>query len=169
MNWFDGELCMNSMDLLLGIVAVAMSGVAIFALHRARLTSAYCIDLELLIMDADQRLDDIETQILRLMKDGKQTAGQVDRLTADQGHLVLNGSGTEFGEAIALIQHGANAEQLINTCGISRAEAHLVETLYGPKDSNSIVSPDSPNQINSSNKFVLVNAHLEATEHRLEI
>lgn len=162
---------MNSMDLILGIVAVAMSGIAIFALHRVRQASAHCIDLELLILDADQRLDDIENRILCLMKDTKNTAMQVDRLTADQGHMLPNGSGTgsEFGEAIALIQHGANAEQLINTCGISRAEAHLVETLYGQKKSDSPDSPKSLNLNNSSNKFVLVDAHIEAAEHRLEM
>jgi len=100
---------MNSLILMLGLLAAGMSGIAMLALRRARLAGAHCLDLELLIIDADQRLDDIETQILRLMKDGKQTAGQVDRLAADQGRLASNESSNGFGEAIALIQHGASA------------------------------------------------------------
>ena len=157
---------MNSLAQIFSLVAVVMSGMAIFAWRRARLAGAHCLDLELLVIDADLRLDAIETQILRLMKEGRQTAGQVDRLAADKGRLVSNESGTGYGEAIALIQHGASADQLINTCGISRAEAHLVETLYG--QSKSTAPSDSPEKYSAPNKFILVDAHLEVAEHRPE-
>lgn len=148
---------MNSLVLILGIVAVTMSGTAMLALRRARQAGARCINLELLVGDADQRLGEIEVQISRLSKAGREIGGRVDRLAAEQGRLAPGTGKSGFGEAIALIEHGASAEQLIDTCGISRAEAHLVETLYGQNQ-----SPVVP----SSNKFVLVDAHSESAEHR---
>ncbi len=157
---------MNSLILLLGIIALTMSGIAMLALRRARQTGAHCADLELLIIDADQRLFDIEAQIAGLVQADKKTTGRIDKLTADQGRLSSNADKAGFGEAIALIQHGASARQLIDTCGISRAEAHLVETLYGKNESQT--SAISPQEFVAPNKFVLIDAHLEVAEHRLE-
>ena len=155
---------MNSLVLLLGIVALTMSGIAMLALRRAREASAHCANLELLIIDADQRCTGIEAHILHLTKTGRKTLGRVDKLAADRGRLTSNVDKSGFGEAIALIQHGATARQLIDTCGISRAEAHLVETLYGK--TSSATSADAANKYCSPNKFVLVDAHLEVAEHR---
>ena len=53
---------MNSLILLLGTVALTMSGIAMLALRRARQAGARCADLEQLIVDADERLFDIEAQ-----------------------------------------------------------------------------------------------------------
>jgi hypothetical protein len=36
-----------------------------------------------------------------------------------------------FRQAIALSRHGATTRQLIDTCGLSQGEAHLIQTLYG--------------------------------------
>lgn len=36
-----------------------------------------------------------------------------------------------FRQAIALSKHGATTRQLIDTCGLSQGEAHLIQTLYG--------------------------------------
>jgi len=157
---------MNSLILLLGIVALTMSGVAMLALHRARQAGAQCANLELLIIDADQRLFEMEAHISHLLQADKKAIGRIDKLAADQGRLDSNAGKAGFDEAIALIQHGASARQLIDTCGISRAEAHLVETLYGKHESKT--SSDSSGKFVSPNKFVLIDARLEVAEHRPE-
>ena len=149
---------MNSLVLILGLVAVTMSGIAMLALRRAREAGALCVNLELLIFDADQRLSDMEMQIARLTKIGKESGRRIDRLAADQGRLAPDAGRAGFGEAIALIEHGASAEQLIDTCGISQAEARLVETLYGRSEAAAL--PGKPN------KFVLVDVEIDAVENR---
>lgn len=37
-------------------------------------------------------------------------------------------------QAIALSRHGASARELIDACGLSHGEAHLISTLYGRPD-----------------------------------
>ncbi len=159
MNSLIMILGMNSLIMILGLVVVTMSGITMLALRRARQAGARCVNLESLVIDADQRLSDIETQISRLTKTGKETGRYIDRLAAEQGRLVPSMARTGFGEAIALIEHGASAEQLIDTCGISQAEACLVETLYRRKEPKVAVSP---------NKFELIDAHLEMADQRSE-
>jgi len=155
---------MDSLILLLGIVALTMSGIAMLALRRARQAGAHCANLELLIIDADQRCSDIEAEISCLLRASKKTGIRVDKLAADQGRLASNTDKNGFGEAKALIQHGASAQQLIDTCGISRAEAQLVETLYGKNES--ATSSGLSSEFISPNKFVLIDAHLEVAEQR---
>jgi len=157
---------MNSLILVLGMLAAAMSGMTMLALRRARQVGERCADLELQIADADQRLGEVAMQVSHLMKSGKQTAGRVDRLSADQGRLASVTRGVGCGEAIALIQQGASAEQLIKTCGISGAEARLVERLYGKKQTDG--EPGSASFPESANKFILVDAHLNAADRRPE-
>jgi len=155
---------MNSLILVLGMVAVAMLGTAMLAVRRAHQARAHCADLELRIADADEQLSEVVMQVSHLLKSDRQTAGRVDRLSADQGRLAAVSRETGFSEAIALIQQGASAEQLINTCGISGAEARLVERLYGTAKEEH----DSPAFPESANKFILVDAHLNTTDHRPE-
>jgi len=155
---------MDSLILLPGIVALTMSGIAMLSLRRARQAGAHCANLELLMIDVDQRCTDLEAQVSNLAWAGKKTEGRVDKLAADQGRLTSNTDQNGFGEAIALIQHGASAQQLIDTCGISRTEAQLVETLYG--NNESATPSDLSSKSNSPNKFVLIDAHLEVAEQR---
>jgi len=157
---------MNSLILALGMIAVAMSGTTIVALRRARQAGMRCTDLELQLADTNQYLDEVALQVSHVMKAGKQTADRVDRLAADQGRLASVSRQTGFGEAIALIQQGASAEQLINTCGIGSAEAQLVARLYGKTAAEG--EHDSPPRPESANKFFLVDAHLNVTDRRPE-
>lgn len=152
---------MNSLVLILGLAAVTMSGIAMLALRRAREAGALCVNLELLVIDADQRISDMETRIMRLTKVGKEAGHRIDRLAVEQGRLAPDAGGDGFGEAIALIEHGASAEQLIDTCGISAAEARLVETLYGQGKPEVIT--------NAPNKFVLVDCELDAADSRPQL
>ena len=97
------------------------------------------------------------------MKEAEQLAGEFHLLAADSGRHESQTGHAGYSEAIALIQHGANIEQLISTCGISRAEAQLVETLYGQ---NNLSAADKSA---SANKFVLVDSQLEVADKNLEL
>ena len=158
---------MNSTMLLLGLVAAAMSIVAFTALYLARRANAHCLDLEILAIDADQKIADLENQVFDLMKEAEQLAGQFHLLAADSGRHESQTGHAGYTEAIALIQHGANIEQLISTCGISRAEAQLVETLYG--QNNISAAGKSASESASANKFVLVDSQLEVADKNLEL
>lgn len=159
---------MNSTVLLLGLVAATMSIVAFAALYLARRANSYCLDLEILVIDADQKIADLENQVFNLIKEAEQLVGQFHLLAADSGRQESQTGHAGFSEAIALIQHGANIEQLISTCGISRAEAQLVETLYG--QNNLSAAGNSANKITESvNKFVLVDSQLEVADKKLNL
>ncbi len=84
---------MNSLVLILGLAAVTMSGIAMLALRRAREAGALCVNLELLVIDADQRISDMETRIMRLTKVGKEAGHRIDRLAVEQGRLAPDAGG----------------------------------------------------------------------------
>jgi len=150
---------MNMLIPALG-AAAAMAAIAMLALRRARQAGVRCADLEGLLLDAADRLDSIEAQMRQRVRTDARMSARLDRLTADQARAAAHAGKSGFGEAIALIEHGAGAEQLMASCGIGRAEARLVETLYGKR--NSTASTDA------RNTFVLVDTQPEAAEFRCE-
>ena len=150
---------MNILILTLA-AAAGMSAIAILALRRARQAGARCADLEGLLLDAAARLDSIEAQMKQRERTDARMSARLDRLTADQARAAAHAGRSGFGEAIALIEHGAGAEQLMASCGIGRAEARLVEALYGGRKSAAAAD--------TRNKFVLVDTQLEAAEFRCE-
>ncbi len=57
---------------------------------------------------------------------------QINELNDRQGHLELNGpDGRPFSHAIRMVQHGATAERLVRSCGLTPGEADLVIRLHG--------------------------------------
>ncbi|MDH5255853.1 MAG: DUF2802 domain-containing protein, partial [Gammaproteobacteria bacterium] len=70
-----------------------------------------------------------------LLADATSEAAQlrqrVDQLTSRQDSLVAGNSRSGLRQAIALSKHGATTRQLVDTCGLSQGEAHLVQSLYG--------------------------------------
>lgn len=57
---------------------------------------------------------------------------QISELNDRQGHLELNGpDGRPFSHAIRMVQHGATAERLVRSCGLTPGEADLVIRLHG--------------------------------------
>lgn len=151
---------MNILILTLGAAAAGMSVIAMLALRRARQAGARCADLEGLLLDMVDRIDDAEARMMQHEQADARMSARLDRLSADQARAVTHQNQSGFGEAIALIEHGAGAEQLMASCGIGRAEAQLVETLYGKHK--------RPTETESRNKFVLVDTQLEAAEFRLD-
>lgn len=151
---------MNILILTLGAATVALSAIAMLALRRARQAGARCADLEGLLLDAAARLDSIEAQMKQRERTDARMSARLDRLTADQSRAAAHAGRPGFGEAIALIEHGAGADQLMASCGIGRAEARLVETLYGKRKNAA--------EADARNKFVLVDTQPEAVEFRCE-
>ena len=58
-------------------------------------------------------------------------ADQLNRLHVRLNRLEGQGLGQGFKEAIALSQHGASADQISESCGLSQGEAQLVRALHG--------------------------------------
>ncbi|MCC5793119.1 MAG: DUF2802 domain-containing protein [Chromatiales bacterium] len=68
---------------------------------------------------------------LACAQDGLSSLGhELEQLTSRQERIVSQGGQDSFRQAIALCRHGANVRQLIESCGLSEGEAHLVHSLY---------------------------------------
>ncbi len=87
---------------------------------------------------ADGRLDEIfqrlqaaELLLADATSEATQLRQRVDLLTSRQESLSAGNSRSGLRQAIALSKHGATTRQLVDTCGLSQGEAHLVQTLYG--------------------------------------
>jgi hypothetical protein len=63
----------------------------------------------------------------RLRKAEATTLQLADRL----GQLELRGEGRPYDQAIALVQHGADADRLVRNFGLTRGEADLVTLVHG--------------------------------------
>lgn len=58
-------------------------------------------------------------------------ADQLRQLNKRQELLDASSSRSGFNQAIALTRHGASLDELVDTCGVSRGEARLIQTLHG--------------------------------------
>ena len=81
--------------------------------------------------DLDQRLKATE----QLLADSTSEAGQLrqrlEQVMTRQETIAAGAARSGLRQAIALSKHGATTRQLVDTCGLSLGEAHLVQTLYG--------------------------------------
>jgi len=78
-----------------------------------------------------QRLQATELLLADATSEAAQLRQRVDQLTSRQDSLVAGNSRSGLRQAIALSKHGATTRQLVDTCGLSQGEAHLVQSLYG--------------------------------------
>ena len=78
-----------------------------------------------------QRLQAAELMLADATSEATQLRQRVDQLTSRQDSLTAGNSRSGLRQAIALSKHGATTRQLVDTCGLSQGEAHLVQTLYG--------------------------------------
>jgi hypothetical protein len=75
------------------------------------------------------RLDLAEARLAEAATELAQLRQRLDQALAQRP---VTGSGSAgFRQAIALSRHGATTRQLIDTCGLSQGEAHLIQSLYG--------------------------------------
>ncbi len=78
-----------------------------------------------------QRLQAAELLLADATSEATQLRQRVDLLTSRQDSLSAGNARSGLRQAIALSKHGATTRQLVDTCGLSQGEAHLVQTLYG--------------------------------------
>ncbi|MBL8200149.1 MAG: DUF2802 domain-containing protein [Chromatiales bacterium] len=78
-----------------------------------------------------QRLQATELLLADATSEAAQLRQRVDQLTSRQDALSTGNTRSGLRQAIALSRHGATTRQLVDTCGLSQGEAHLVQTLYG--------------------------------------
>ncbi|MDH3977756.1 MAG: DUF2802 domain-containing protein [Gammaproteobacteria bacterium] len=122
---------MNILIAALGLAVAGVSVIALVALRRVSQLSQRCVELEKVAVIFDERLQFIEVQNAQFSEVGAEFADRVERLSVRQAREQKTSEKSGFNEAIALIEHGADIDELIEACGISRAEAQLVQTLYG--------------------------------------
>mgnify|MGYP000949309735 CR=1 FL=1 len=78
-----------------------------------------------------QRLQATELLLADAASEAIQLRQRVDQLASRQDAVTGGNTRNGLRQAIALSRHGATARQLVDTCGLSQGEAHLVQTLYG--------------------------------------
>lgn len=78
-----------------------------------------------------QRLEAAELKLADAASEATQLRQRIDQLASRQESLTAGNGRSGLRQAIALSKHGASARQLVDTCGLSQGEAHLVQTLYG--------------------------------------
>jgi hypothetical protein len=87
-----------------------------------------------------QRLQATELLLADATSEATHLRQRIDQLTLRQDSLAAGNSRSGLRQAIALSRHGATTRQLVDTCGLSQGEAHLVQSLYGR-------TPDQPGEV----------------------
>lgn len=150
-------------QILLGTTLVlATAALAWLAILRGREVGERCSELEILLLDSDDHVDELERQIEDLRDRESVLAARIDTLAA---HQVKSESGVTrhgFSEAIALIEHGAEVDELVQTCGLGTAEARLVEILYGQSKFSDVPESglDNSDALKSESSEIVVDENL---------
>ena len=135
------------------MTCIVVLGVAVYAWgarRTARQAADYSAELEVLLINMSERLVEMETAFTTLRGESRALCSRVDRLGLRQGRLETVTGKPGFNEAIAFARHGANARELINTCGLSHGEARLVQVLYGSDSEHDCrVTPDNKSAIDA--------------------
>lgn len=135
------------------MTCIVVLGVAVYAWgarRTARQAADYSAELEVLLINMSERLVEMETAFTTLRGESTALCSRVDRLGLRQGRLETVTGKPGFNEAIAFARHGANARELINTCGLSHGEARLVQVLYGSDSEDDYrVAPDNMSAIDA--------------------
>jgi len=116
------------------ITCIAVLCTAVFtwrALRIGRRALHDCAVLETLLTKMSIRVLELEAELAELRGQNTALFSRIDRLGLRQSRLETNAGKSGFNEAIAFARHGANARELIDTCGLSQGEARLVQALHG--------------------------------------
>lgn len=137
MIWLSAIACAAAM-----IIACSALIVARRAFHHVTVVEALLTSSSQRVIEAESELDALRGQLSAL-------ASRVDQLGLRQSRIESVAGKPGFNEAIAFARHGANERELVDTCGLSRGEARLVQVLYG-KDVEG--GPDSSSHESPSNE-----------------
>jgi len=130
---------MNTPEILQLVLAVIALGFAAGSLLLLRRQRHLITHLERGVNRRDHHLRHLKQELTALLDCSRGLASQVSRQQEQlrrvdhrQQQLELNETGeSHVREAITLGRKGATPEELARTCGLSRAEAHLVLRLHG--------------------------------------
>jgi hypothetical protein len=111
----------------LAVGVVALVAILATAHGTRRLRQAH----EVLLAGLGDRLAATELLLAETTAELSQARTRLDQLGVRQEAAGSTAVRSGFRQAIALSKHGATTRQLIDTCGLSQGEAHLIQTLYG--------------------------------------
>jgi hypothetical protein len=125
---------------------IAIAAVAVVTLATAAVTAylqSVATQLRRRLAESEERLAGLRREVEaatgiavrageRLRKAEATTLQLADRL----GQLELRGEGRPYDQAIALVQHGADADRLVRNFGLTRGEADLVALVHGRRQAS---------------------------------
>jgi hypothetical protein len=125
---------------------IAIAALAVVTLATAAVTAylqSVATQLRRRLAESEERLAGLRREVEaatgiavrageRLRKAEATTLQLADRL----GQLELRGEGRPYDQAIALVQHGADADRLVRNFGLTRGEADLVALVHGRRQAS---------------------------------
>lgn len=114
-----------------GIAALPVLLALAWLVRRLTARPAAGADLAKRLDEISQRLHTTELLLADSSGETSQLRQRVEELTSRQENITASNNRNGLRQAIALSKHGATTRQLIDTCGLSQGEAHLIQNLYG--------------------------------------
>lgn len=119
-----------SATIFAGTAAFAALVVALVSWRQARLAAARAGALADALAVALEGALAAEEQYTELRVIIGSLRSRLDRMILKQGHMEQPEENPGYQAAIDLTREGADADVLMNTCGLTRGEAHLIRNLY---------------------------------------
>lgn len=119
-----------SATIFAGTAAFAALVVALVSWRQARLAAARAAALADALAVALEGALAAEEQYAELREVIGSLRSRLDRMILKQGRMEQPEENPGYQAAIDLTREGADDEVLMNTCGLTRGEAHLIRNLY---------------------------------------
>jgi hypothetical protein len=128
--WLNSLYLPTATPELIAASLVAVIALAATAWMKGRANSRRATAAATVLGALREQLAVLESQFEASLSDTAELRARVDHLSTRQEARAATGT-SSLRQAIALSRHGATTRQLIDTCGLSQGEAHLIQTLYG--------------------------------------
>src|SRR5690554_5182684 len=119
-------------SIVAALLAVAALALAAFALQRARALTQRVVELETSARRSAEFMEGFSEGavgqgelIARVEQDLARLRSRLDQLASTS-----DGSGAAFNQAIRMARKGCSADEIMETCGLSKIEADLVVLLH---------------------------------------
>ena len=111
-----------------GLPALVAAGIGIAMASRARRAASAAAARS---DGLESRLAELDATLLSEQRRTDELAGQLEQLNLQLGRVDGNAVKLGLREAIALSRRGADAHELVATCGIGYGEARLIGLMHG--------------------------------------
>lgn len=121
---------MMSATIFAGMGTLAAMLLALLSWRQARLAaarSAALADALAVALESSMHAEDQQEELREIIS---ALRGRLDRMVLKQGRMSPDETREGYQAAIDLTREGADDEVIMNTCGLSRGEAHLIRNLY---------------------------------------